>query len=201
MGVLPRTHCSRCAVELTPTNRVNGKCRDCDRVRHRERYWKDPKAGVARVVDWQRRNREKARALNKRWREAHPEHSVNDQARLAALPKSIESARARCKRHRARHPEQTRMQNKRWRARLRGAKGNFTRAEWKAQLAWFGHRCAYCGGTHDITADHVIDLNRGGEHTFENIVPACRSCNSRKKHRGILSMVNVSFAPEAAHAG
>jgi 5-methylcytosine-specific restriction endonuclease McrA len=40
--------------------------------------------------------------------------------------------------------------------------------------------CVYCGSTHDLTMDHVIPLCRGGAHTPDNIVPACRSCNSRK---------------------
>jgi len=31
-----------------------------------------------------------------------------------------------------------------------------------------------------LTLDHVIPLKQHGPHDIENIVPACRSCNSRK---------------------
>ncbi len=46
--------------------------------------------------------------------------------------------------------------------------------------------CAYCGGwlhPRDKTLDHLIPVARGGEHTRENVVVACRSCNSRKGAR------------------
>lgn len=41
--------------------------------------------------------------------------------------------------------------------------------------------CQYCGTrTHDLTLDHVIPRSRGGPHTWENLVSACRVCNHRK---------------------
>lgn len=41
------------------------------------------------------------------------------------------------------------------------------------------YRCAYCGGKAD-TVDHVVPRSRGGEHTWENCVACCASCNRRK---------------------
>lgn len=31
--------------------------------------------------------------------------------------------------------------------------------------------------------DHVVPRSRGGEHVWENVVAACRSCNARKRDR------------------
>jgi 5-methylcytosine-specific restriction endonuclease McrA len=45
-----------------------------------------------------------------------------------------------------------------------------------------GRRCAYCGRRAD-TIDHVVPRSRGGGHTWENCVAACRTCNSRKADR------------------
>ena len=45
-----------------------------------------------------------------------------------------------------------------------------------------GRVCAYCGKRAD-TIDHVIPRSRGGMHSWENCVAACRSCNSRKADR------------------
>lgn len=45
-----------------------------------------------------------------------------------------------------------------------------------------GRRCAYCSKRAD-TIDHVVPRSRGGTHTWENCVAACRSCNSRKADR------------------
>ena len=45
-----------------------------------------------------------------------------------------------------------------------------------------GRRCAYCARRAD-TIDHVVPRSRGGGHTWENCVAACRACNSRKADR------------------
>jgi 5-methylcytosine-specific restriction endonuclease McrA len=43
------------------------------------------------------------------------------------------------------------------------------------------YTCQYCGvRTRDLTIDHVIPRSRGGPHTWENLVSACRQCNHRK---------------------
>lgn len=41
-------------------------------------------------------------------------------------------------------------------------------------------RCAYCGSTQDLTLDHVMPKSRGGKTNWENLLTACRRCNSRK---------------------
>lgn len=41
------------------------------------------------------------------------------------------------------------------------------------------HRCGYCGSKAE-TIDHVVPRSRGGEHTWENCVASCSSCNHRK---------------------
>ena len=43
------------------------------------------------------------------------------------------------------------------------------------------HTCQYCGRqAHDMTLDHVMPRHRGGGHTWENLVTACKPCNHRK---------------------
>ena len=45
-----------------------------------------------------------------------------------------------------------------------------------------GGKCQYCGSTAE-NIDHVIPKSRGGPHEWENVVAACRRCNSRKEDR------------------
>lgn len=52
----------------------------------------------------------------------------------------------------------------------------------KAVFARDRHRCQYCG-TSAENLDHVMPRSRGGDHTWENVVAACRSCNTRKGDR------------------
>ena len=45
-----------------------------------------------------------------------------------------------------------------------------------------GHRCQYCGANAE-NIDHIVPRSRGGEHVWENVVAACRPCNTRKEDR------------------
>jgi 5-methylcytosine-specific restriction endonuclease McrA len=52
----------------------------------------------------------------------------------------------------------------------------------RAVFARDNNRCQYCGAQAE-NIDHVIPRSRGGQHTWENVVAACRPCNSRKQDR------------------
>lgn len=48
------------------------------------------------------------------------------------------------------------------------------------------HTCQYCGRqTNDLTLDHVVPRHRGGGHTWENLVTACKACNHRKGGKSV----------------
>ena len=65
-------------------------------------------------------------------------------------------------------------------ARRGAAIVDLTYEQWvEIQAAW-GHRCAYCHKKTKLTMDHLTPVSEGGNHTASNIVPACRSCNSKK---------------------
>jgi 5-methylcytosine-specific restriction endonuclease McrA len=71
----------------------------------------------------------------------------------------------------------------------------------RAVFARDGHRCQYCNrGAENI--DHVVPRSRGGEHSWENVVASCRSCNARKEdrllHEAGLRLRRVPQAPHAA---
>jgi 5-methylcytosine-specific restriction endonuclease McrA len=62
-----------------------------------------------------------------------------------------------------------------------------------------GHKCQYCGSTRRLTIDHVIPKSRGGEDTWENMVVACSSCNTRKGNTFLeqtgMRLARKPFAP------
>ncbi len=43
-----------------------------------------------------------------------------------------------------------------------------------------GYSCQYCGSLKDLTMDHVHPRSRQGKSSWDNLVTACRTCNSRK---------------------
>ena len=65
----------------------------------------------------------------------------------------------------------------------------FARDEWT---------CQYCAVPAE-NLDHVIPRSRGGTHTWENVVAACRRCNAKKENRTPLeagfTLARRPFAP------
>jgi 5-methylcytosine-specific restriction endonuclease McrA len=64
-----------------------------------------------------------------------------------------------------------------------------------------GHRCQYCGAAAE-NIDHVVPRSRGGMHSWDNVVAACRPCNSRKEDRLLSEVTSMRLRrPPAAPTG
>ena len=66
-----------------------------------------------------------------------------------------------------------------------------TAEEWVDILKEYHFKCAYCNKEFTLfdreTRDHIIPISKGGNNVKENVVPACRVCNSKKNNK-ILKM-------------
>jgi hypothetical protein len=47
------------------------------------------------------------------------------------------------------------------------------------------NQCIYCGTTENLSYDHLAPRIKGGPDTPDNVVMACRECNSSKGGRGL----------------
>lgn len=56
--------------------------------------------------------------------------------------------------------------------------------------------CVYCGGR-ATGWDHVMPMSRGGRHAVDNLVPACKPCNSAKQdtHPSLIHVPNWLSIP------
>lgn len=115
-------------------------------------------------------HRKHCATLNSKHREYYRTHAETIRAHVVAYQKD--------------HPEQRAATVERRRAAKRvNTPDNelLTGAQWHDILEQYHHRCAYCGTKLDRpTMDHVIPLSRGGKHSKDNVVPACKHCNSSK---------------------
>ena len=68
----------------------------------------------------------------------------------------------------------------------------------RAVFARDGWTCQYCGAPAE-NLDHVVPKSRGGAHAWDNVVAACRRCNSKKENRLIedagLRLTSRPYAP------
>ncbi len=161
------TYCKPCCNKRDRERRII----DGGRIRKRHRGWS---SGRRSILNTQHRERYKIR---------YPliKDHINTQRRTRwhATPKVH---RSRQREYRLRNPELMVAHTQLRRARLKNAPINdLTAAQWLAIKVLYRWRCVYCSKkTVALTQDHVVPLSKGGSHTMENIVPACRSCNSKK---------------------
>lgn len=74
-----------------------------------------------------------------------------------------------------------------YRSHLSNAEGMVTAEQWIEIVERHKSRCYYCHKKiYNPTMDHVIPLSKGGRNSPENIVPACLSCNCKKRDKLIL---------------
>lgn len=126
----------------------------------------------ARSRGWYERNRARRIKIAKEWSEKNREHHRRLWRNWIKTP----NGKISHKEHRAKYI-----------ARKRGVIATFTFEEWIELLVQYGYKCAYCGKSFSdlirSTQDHIIPISKGGDHTKDNIVPACLSCNCRKGNR------------------
>ncbi len=125
--------------------------------------------------------RDQALDYAKRWRESNREKMAEYKRR--SVERNGEHYKEYKKRWGKDNVERVRLNHVRRRVRQLDAPGSHTEAEWLAKFAFHGGRCFYCKvelNSKTRTRDHRRPLTRGGADWVANIVPACRSCNSKK---------------------
>ena len=62
--------------------------------------------------------------------------------------------------------------------------------EWEREQE-LGKECVFCGSTENLSTDHLIPKNRGGDDSADNLVLACKSCNSSRGDKGIFEWLGL----------
>lgn len=145
------------------------------------------------AAQWRAANRERHRAYQRQYRRDHLAETASKNAAWAKANPHL--MRAYHKKSRDLNPHKYKAIAERWRAKnpdarpsfcaARRAKqaavgGTFTRQQWTAMKARYGHLCLCCHQKLPLTRDHVVPIDKGGLHSEENIQPLCLRCNSAK---------------------
>jgi hypothetical protein len=62
--------------------------------------------------------------------------------------------------------------------------------EWEREQE-LPHECVFCGSRDNLSSDHLIPRNRGGDDSADNLVLACRSCNSSRNDKGVFEWLGL----------
>jgi hypothetical protein len=53
-----------------------------------------------------------------------------------------------------------------------------------------GNKCSYCGATENLALDHIFAKKMGGKDAGDNLIYACRSCNSSKGKKDMMEWMS-----------
>ncbi len=62
--------------------------------------------------------------------------------------------------------------------------------EWEREQE-LPRQCVFCGSTANLTTDHLIPVNKGGNDSADNLVLSCSSCNSSRGDRGVFEWLGL----------
>lgn len=152
---------------------------------------------------WQKRRREVNldsvrgyhRTYQRGYRDAHPDLAEKERESARRWHREHrEQSLATARRFLKENPERKRQYDAKSRALRRGSPlATLTRVQWAELKEYFNFRCAYCLESVEVlTQDHIVPVSKGGLHAAENIVPACGSCNSRKRDKSLLQFVALT---------
>lgn len=97
-----------------------------------------------------------------------------------------------------RHPHAATLGSTKYRMRRSAVENTLTPAQIEETLEYFGYRCGYCLvdlrtlSESQRTLDHITPIVKGGSNTQANIIPCCKSCNSRKGSRPVFLMARYT---------
>ena len=175
--------CTGCFIEkksvefFQDTRRENGRMAMCKKCK------------MFRSTEWRKHNRERWNAYvvknNSRPEKKEKRRMQRQCPRAKEAARALElSARVREVRRMWRAKNKDRCQvysqnnSRRRRALTKGKKINPN--DWIKLKEENNQQCFYCRRKARLTMDHVRPLCKGGDHSIENIVPACRTCNNAK---------------------
>jgi len=176
-------------------------CKRCRQARTNELYPIHSSKRRTTALASYYKNAAKYHERAKAWALANPEKVKQSRRATDAKRKNNDSRRKQRRETTKRLRIQLRLKNPslmRWREAQHGKRlrrlaiRDLTQEQWRQRLEEFGHHCAYCWASDvKLTKDHLIPITRGGQHTIDNIVPACQPCNTRKKNHSMLEVLRL----------
>lgn len=149
---------------------VGSWCKECRKKYKREHYLKNEERIIQEKKDYYYANREILNYKKKIYRLKNKDKLKEIHRRYRQNNKDI------CRKH----------CNTR-RSRIKNLTANLTVEQWDNSKKYFDNLCAYCRGKNSqgetLEQEHIIPLSKGGCYTADNIIPACRACNSSKGNK------------------
>lgn len=155
-------------------------CKGCEKARTYEWRASNLTRHAGYQKSYRRRNPQKTAAAVRAWLAENPTYERDRSRRRYADPRERVRVRAATRRWAAAHPNLVAVYSSNYQHQRRANGGRGLTVQ--EVMDMLSKPCSYCSSK-ATTLDHVIPVSRGGKHEPENVVPACKSCNSSKGAR------------------
>jgi len=159
------------------------------------------------LLEYRTKNAEKVKQGRQQWYRDNKDYVIQQHKWYTNQEHIKEKERERNKRRYHKNPLPTLVRKHRRRARRKQVAATFTPQNWRDCLAYWDHKCAYCGRPrglwHSMAEEHFVPLAKGGSYTADNIVPACHGidgCNNSKHIRDVKAWLIEKFGKRKANA-
>jgi len=164
---------------------LSPNCKKCTKEYNAKRYQEKKDKIKAQTKEYYKSNKEKIKPFFKENKRRYYEKNI-EEYKLESIKwreEHTEYFREYHKNYRMENPDKWDVIVKRRKDRVDNLPYTLTEEQWEYIKNKFDNKCCYCGEDLPITHDHFIPVIKGGGYTLDNIVPACKRCNS-KKHDG-----------------
>ncbi len=165
------------------------RCKQCRKASSRAYYEDNADAIKKRVSSWRTANREQYLEYGRQYRSdpKNRAHKAELDGRYYQQHREDILAYNKTPDRRAAHRVNAKYQKAKRKAAIESTIEPITAEQWQEIQASYLLLCVYClEKCDDLTMDHVVALNRGGDHTAGNVVPACRKCNREKTDKSVI---------------
>lgn len=137
--------------------------------------------------EYKREHSEKIKEYMQKYRLEHKEYR-NKQIKTyyKTHPRNSKNNKQARQIYRKTHKEKLRIDRQKRAAKKLELINTLTIEQWISIKEHFNNTCCYCGSVSNIEQDHLIPLSKNGEYSYNNIVPACKSCNASKGNRNFI---------------
>jgi len=190
------SYCKNCLKQTSKENiekRKQYRIDNIDKIKTQKKKWRDENKHHIKLKKklwaeenkdkikqnynkWKNENKEYLKAYHKQWAEENRNHLKEYQKNWREENKDY------IKKYNKQNPHiitnaRIKRQNK--------INDRITKDEWFEIMFLYDFKCFYCDLilNNNYTLDHIIPISKGGKHCFDNLIPACRSCNSSKTNK------------------
>lgn len=202
-SIVPQKRCSKCKQMFPATpeyfrhyrKALHPSCRKCECAYFAERRKNHPEAIKCAQQKFKENNPIRAKEIKNKWTRANL-----DKVALSAQKRyqnKRDEIRQRQNAYERNHLEAKRARTEKRRLKIKAIGGVITAADLRTLYIEQEGRCAYCGISiywdikNDIHLDHVMPLNRGGQHNTGNCLLTCSNCNLTKGQKTVVEWSRV----------